>query len=117
MGGRRRVREHGGGDVRHPHAPGAFGAAFHPLRPWQLFADYALPAPGAVAGAVGSFSVDGRGRLERTGAPSDPSLQAACWLVVSPDGRSLWVSSAISQALTLFSIGNDGRLSLIYGIC
>lgn len=92
--------------------PAAFGAAFNPLRPWQLFADYAAPAPGAVAGAVGSFRVDGQGRLERTGAPSDPSLQAPCWIVVSPDGRSLWVSSAFSQALTLFSIGNDGRLSL-----
>lgn len=92
--------------------PGAFGAAFHPLRSWQLFANYVVPVAGT-AGAVASFRVDGRGQLERTGVLSDPSLQAPCWVVLTPDGRSLWVSSAFSRALTLYSVSSDGRLTLI----
>ncbi|HEX2573007.1 MAG TPA: beta-propeller fold lactonase family protein [Polyangia bacterium] len=93
--------------------PGAFGAAFNPLRPWQLFADYAALGPGALQGAVASFQVDGSGRLTRTGVLEDPSLLAPCWLVLTPDGKLLWVSSAISRALTLFSVGSDGRLTLV----
>jgi 6-phosphogluconolactonase len=90
--------------------PGAFGAAFHPLRSWQLFANYVAPVSGT-AGAVASFRVDGRGRLEGTGVLTDPSLQAPCWLVLTPNGRLLWVSSAFSRALTLYSVSNDGRLT------
>ena len=65
------------------------------------------------ASAVSSFSVSRDGTL-RVISPSAATKQtAACWVVVTPDGRFAYASNTASGTISGYRIGFDGRLALL----
>jgi 6-phosphogluconolactonase (cycloisomerase 2 family) len=71
----------------------------------------------AAGGAPGASSVSSY-RLTRTGdlslidGPVATGLTAACWAVVTPDGRYTYIAETGSEAVSAFEINRRGDLSL-----
>jgi hypothetical protein len=82
--------------------PLAFGVAFNP-DPNKKFV-YVLAA---VAGRVAVYNYSNPAALQLVSSVINPGL-AACWDVVSKDGRFLYASNSASQSVSVFSISPDG---------
>lgn len=86
-----------------------FGFAFG--KRGQLFVSEAFGGT-AGASALSAYGLE-HGALV-TVDPSVPTRQsAACWVVVSSDGRFAYTTNTASATLSAFRIGFDGRLTLI----
>ena len=65
------------------------------------------------ASATSSYRVGEDGALEIVTGSLGTMQTAACWLVVSKDGRFAWTANAGSSSLTGYAVAQDGSLSLI----
>jgi 6-phosphogluconolactonase (cycloisomerase 2 family) len=67
------------------------------------------------ASAVSSYALEDRGEA----AVVDPSVgtteTAACWVVVTPDGRFAYATNTGSGSITGYAVGFDGSLTLLDG--
>jgi 6-phosphogluconolactonase len=71
---------------------------------------YVSEAPGS---AASSYSVDGAGTISAVSA-SVPNYQAAaCWLVVTSDGRFAYTANAGSATVSQYAIAPTGTLTLV----
>jgi 6-phosphogluconolactonase (cycloisomerase 2 family) len=64
--------------------------------------------------AVAVFDVDrSSGSLKQSGAPSGTDGTAACWTVLSADGKTLYVANFVSNSISAFDVGAGGKLTLM----
>jgi 6-phosphogluconolactonase len=92
---------------------GAFGSAFRPTNPNQLFVSNPHNVGNDVS-TVSAFNDSFSGELTSIGASPFADLQnGACWVAVTPDGRYLFVVNTGSGTVSGFSIGLGGELTLL----
>jgi 6-phosphogluconolactonase (cycloisomerase 2 family) len=92
---------------------GAFGSAFRPTNPHQLFVSNAHNV-GSDVGTVSSFDVAQSGELSSIGGSPFADLQnAPCWVAITPDGRDLFAINTGSGTVSRFSIDGRGDLILL----
>lgn len=70
-------------------------------------------AGAAGASATSSYAFDNEGRLTTISASVPTTQTAACWAVVTPDGRFAYVTDAGSGVISGYAITPDGQLSLV----
>ena len=88
--------------------PLAFGVAFNP-DPNKKF----VYVNAAVASRVAVYDYSNPASLQLATNAMNPGL-AACWIVVSKDGRFLYDSNSATQNISVFSISSDGsKLKLV----
>jgi 6-phosphogluconolactonase (cycloisomerase 2 family) len=99
------------GPLTHPSSgPTPFGFAFDPRRRDRLYVSEAFP--GVPNGSAASaYEIDDDGRLTLLQGSVPTRQTAACWVVVTPDGRYTYTANAGSNSITGFRIGPDGRLT------
>jgi 6-phosphogluconolactonase (cycloisomerase 2 family) len=93
-----------------------FGFDFGKRR--QLFVSEAnapggVPTPGG--GSASSYRVHADGMLEVISGAVPTTESAACWLLVTNDGRYAYTTNTPSGSVSSFSVANDGTLTLIDG--
>ena len=87
-----------------------FGFAFGPRR--QLFVSEAFGgAPGG--SAVSSYHVNVDGRLQIVSPSVATHQTAACWVVVTEDGRFAYTTNTGSGSISGYEIDDDGALTLL----
>lgn len=92
---------------------GAFGSAFRPTNPHQLFVSNPHNV-GNDVGTVSAFDVARDGRLFSIGASPFADLQnAPCWVAITPDGQYLFAVNTGSGTVSRYSINNAGGLTLL----
>lgn len=69
----------------------------------------------AGSGAVSSYRVRG-GALHVISASVPDTQNAACWLVVTRDGRFAYTVNAASSSISSYRIGHDGSLALLAAV-
>jgi 6-phosphogluconolactonase (cycloisomerase 2 family) len=74
-------------------------------------------AEGGAAGAstVTSYRLGYGGRLTVVSGPVKTGQAAACWLVVTPDGRYAYTTNTGSNNLSSFAVAHSGQLTLTAG--
>jgi 6-phosphogluconolactonase (cycloisomerase 2 family) len=87
-----------------------FGFAFG-LRD-QLFVSEAAGAPAGLS-AASSYQLAADGSLTTVTASAPTTQAAACWLVVTGNGRYAFTANAASDSISSFAIDDDGRLTLV----
>jgi 6-phosphogluconolactonase len=99
------------GPVAHPSSGLApFGFAFG--KRGQLFVSEAAGAPGA--SAASSYTVSADGSLSVVSGSVSTHQGAACWLVVTNDGRYAYTANAGGNgSISGFSIDQDGSIALL----
>lgn len=109
-----RINSDGSLGARHS-APSAgqtpFGFAFIPTQPNRFVVS---DASGGVAGAsaVTGYRVSDGGAVVSAGPVADHQT-AACWLVITANGKYAYTANAGSGTLSGYRIGTDGSLSLL----
>jgi 6-phosphogluconolactonase (cycloisomerase 2 family) len=92
---------------------GAFGSAFRPTSPRQLFVSNPHNVGNDVA-TVSAFDVAGNGELSSIGASPFADFQnGACWIAATPDGQHLFVVNTGSGTVSRYSIDQSGALTLL----
>jgi 6-phosphogluconolactonase len=92
---------------------GAFGSAFSPTNPNQLFVTNPHNA-GSDTSTVSAFDVARNGSLLSIGSSPFASLQnGSCWAAVTPNGQYLFVVNTGSGTVSRFSISRSGALTLL----
>ena len=92
---------------------GAFGSAFRPTDPHQLFVSNPHNV-GNDVGTVSAFNVAHDGELSSIGASPFADLQnAPCWVAVTPNGQYLFAVNTGSGTVSTFSINAAGDLTLL----
>ena len=92
---------------------GAFGSAFRPTNPDQLFVSNPHNV-GNDVGTVSAYDVSGNGTLFSIGASPFADLQnAPCWVAISPNGNDLFAINTGSGTVSRYSIDQGGRLTLL----
>jgi 6-phosphogluconolactonase len=92
---------------------GAFGSAFRPTNPNQLFVTNPHNV-GTDVGTVSAFDVAFNGVLSSIGASPFADLQnAPCWTAITPDGQYLFAINTGSGTVSRFSIDGRGDLTLL----
>ena len=92
---------------------GAFGSAFRPTNPDQLFVSNAHNV-GTDVGTVSAYDVADNGTLFSIGASPFADLQnAPCWVALSPNGKDLFAINTGSGTVSRYSIDQSGRLTLL----
>jgi hypothetical protein len=92
---------------------GAFGSAFRPTNPNQLFVTNAHNV-GTDVGTVSAFDVANDGSLSSISASPFADLQnAPCWAAITPDGKYLFAINTGSGTVSRFSIDGGGDLTLL----
>jgi 6-phosphogluconolactonase (cycloisomerase 2 family) len=71
---------------------------------------YVSEAPGS---AASSYDVDRAGTISALSASVPNHQAAACWLVVTEDGRFAYTANAGSATVSQYAIAQDGTLSLV----
>jgi len=71
---------------------------------------YVSEAPGS---AASSYNIDQRGQLSVISASVPNNQAAACWLVVTSDGRFAYTANAGAANISHYTIGASGALSLV----
>jgi 6-phosphogluconolactonase len=66
----------------------------------------------AFAGSTSSYQLDRDGSLEVVTAAAPANGSAACWLVVTNDGRFAFTSNTASDSLSTYAIDFDGSITL-----
>ena len=92
-----------------PEYPLAFGVAFNP-DPTKKF----VYVDAAVASRVAVYNYSNPAALQLASNAINPGL-AACWIVVSKDGRFLYDSNSATQNISVFSISPDGSTLKLVG--
>lgn len=87
-----------------------FGFAFG-LRE-QLFVSEAAGAPAGLS-AASSYQLGADGSLVTVTASAPTTQAAACWLVVTGNGRYAFTANAASDSISSFAIDQDGGLMLV----
>lgn len=71
----------------------------------------------AAGSAASSYRIDERSAAATPISASVPNGQAAaCWLVVTPDGRHAYTANAGTSNLSSYRIARDGRLTLLQAV-
>ncbi len=99
-----------------PALPTYFGFTFDKLGRLILTEAFgqATSIPASAAGAVSSFTITAAGALEQISASVGDGGTAACWVALEPvTGRYAYVSNNLSNNLSSYSVGNDGRVTLL----
>ena len=92
---------------------GAFGSAFRPTNPDQLFVSNAHNV-GTNVGTVSAYDVADNGTLFSIGGSPFADLQnAPCWVAISPNGKDLFAINTGSGTVSRYSIDQSGRLTLL----
>jgi 6-phosphogluconolactonase (cycloisomerase 2 family) len=88
-----------------------FGFSFD--RRGNLVVSEAFGSAGGTESAVSSYAVGPDGTL-RVISPSvaAPGQMAACWIVVTPNGRFAYTTNTATNTVSLYAIGRDGSLTL-----
>jgi hypothetical protein len=86
-----------------------FGFAFS--KRGDLIVSEANGAPGG--SAASSYNVDDDGNLEVVSASIPTNQGAACWVVITKNGRYAYTANAASGSISGFRVGRDGSLSLL----
>jgi 6-phosphogluconolactonase (cycloisomerase 2 family) len=90
---------------------GPLGSAFRAASPTELYVS--LAHGGALAGAVGAYTVASNGSLAPIGASPFADFQtAACWLTLSPDQKYVFTANAGSGSISSYAVNSDGSLTL-----
>lgn len=71
---------------------------------------YVSEAPGS---AASSYDIDTAGTISAVSASVPNGQAAACWLVVTEDGRFAYTANAGTANVSQYAIGPDGSLSLV----
>ena len=79
----------------------AFGIATHPTKPYAYIA-------GPVNSRVATYGFDNAGVLTFVGQADNPGSVAACWIVLTSDGKYLYTSNSGSQDISLFTVSPAG---------
>jgi 6-phosphogluconolactonase len=80
---------------------------------FQFGPDGRLYVSEAPASAVSSYGVDAAGTLSVISASVTNHQAAACWLVVTSDGRFAYTSNAGSADVSQYTIASNGAVSLV----
>jgi 6-phosphogluconolactonase (cycloisomerase 2 family) len=92
---------------------GAFGSAFSPTVPDQLFVSNPHNVGNDVS-TVSAFDVARDGQLASIGnSPFGDFQNGACWVAVTPDGRYVFVVNTGSGTVSRFSVDHAGSLTLL----
>jgi hypothetical protein len=92
---------------------GAFGSAFRPTNPDQLFVTNPHNVGNNVS-TVSALDVAKNGRLFSIGGSPFASLQnGTCWVAITPDGQHLFAVNTGSGTVSRFSIDRTGDLTLL----
>jgi 6-phosphogluconolactonase (cycloisomerase 2 family) len=86
-----------------------FGFAFS--KRGDLIVSEANGAPGG--SAASSYNVDGDGNLEVVSGSVPTNQGAACWVVITKNGRYAYTANAASGSISGFGVGRDGGLRLL----
>lgn len=80
---------------------------------FQFGPDGRLYVSEAPRSAASSYDVDDAGNISPISASVPNNQAAACWLVVTSDGRFAYTANAGSANVSEYTIGADGALSLV----
>jgi len=80
---------------------------------FQFAPDGRLYVSEAPASAVSSYDVDGEGTIDVISASVTNNQAAACWLVVTGDGRFAYTANAGSANVSQYAIASNGAVSLV----
>jgi 6-phosphogluconolactonase (cycloisomerase 2 family) len=98
------------GPITHPSSGATpFGFAFS--NRGDLVVSEANGVPGG--SAASSYVVDDTGNLEVVSGSLATNQGAACWVVITKNGRYAYTANAASGSISGFSIGRDGSLTLL----
>ncbi len=61
--------------------------------------------------ALSSYEIEDNGELQTVSASAGTGQTAACWAIVTPNGRFAYVTNTGSGSLTGFAVGFDGELT------
>jgi 6-phosphogluconolactonase (cycloisomerase 2 family) len=100
----------GEGRVQDSNGPTPFGFAFGKRD--QLFVSEAFGGA-ENASAMSSYDVDREGRLSTISASVKTNQTAACWVVVTPNGRFAYTTNTGSGSISGYAIDFDGRIELL----
>lgn len=89
-----------------------FGFAFDPSG--RLIVSEAFGGASG-ASALSSYAVGSDGTLATISASVPDGQAAACWVVVTPDGRFTYTTNTGSNNVSGYEIGSDGSLTLLAG--
>ena len=67
----------------------------------------------AAASAASSYQADADGTLTNVSASVPTTQTAACWVVVTPDGRFAYATNAGSASISAYAIAVDGAITLM----
>ncbi len=81
--------------------PLPFGIAVHPSKPYVYVV-------GALNTRVAIYHYDRTGALSFAGQVDNTGSFAACWAIVSKDGRHLYTANSVTQDISLFDISPSG---------
>lgn len=87
--------------------PGAFAMEFNPVAKHQLIALLAR-VPGSA-----SYNMSNTGQLTPLFTDVDQAAIDPCWLIISKNGRLVWVAGFAQSGISLHKIGSDGALTLL----
>lgn len=79
----------------------AFGIATHPTKPYA----YIL---GPANFRVAIYRFNRAGELTFTGQEDNPGGVAACWIVLTSDGKYAYAANTFTQDISVFRVSNDG---------
>lgn len=66
---------------------------------------------------VTAFSIDpSTAAIKQMGMPVGNDQRAACWTVLSKDGKALYVGNFVSNSISAYSVMEDGKLALLGSI-
>ena len=80
---------------------------------FQFGPDGRLYVSEAPASAVSSYDVDGEGTLDVISASVTNNQAAACWLVVTEDGRFAYTANAGTANVSQYTIASSGAVTLV----
>lgn len=83
--------------------PLPFGIAVHPSKPYVYVV-------GPLNFRIAIYRYDAKGSLTFVGQVDNPGSVAACWAVVTRDGRYMYVSNSATQDISLFRVSPSGAV-------
>lgn len=99
--------------ANHDATPGTFAFAFTP--DGALVVTETGPAGEINASAVSTFLIDSSGKLTPVGVDIPTLGAAACWNIVTPNGKFTYVSNAGTSTISGYSIAPGGSLAPLLG--